>query len=256
MMLAWTFPARTADEVGALLRALGRHRYVQEVDHRLHWAVDRALAHHDRFAPHAARLSALAAEDRNLDLSSRDPRLWRKADADDIALALSLFWEPNGRLAEAHERLLSVLAEAGLDLPVHAPFRSDPEDPPFPELLELNWVLFPVEALDAERHEGALRAMEAAAEEVDVSAPVYQEGPCIAAPELVRGTRNGVLFEPWVMWSDGPFSYSDYIFRGAAKAARLVDPPEPARDELEEEGDEESAPPPAPRETPARVRGR
>jgi hypothetical protein len=44
MMLAWSFAARTPDEVARLLRALGKHRYVHEVDHRIHWAVDQALA--------------------------------------------------------------------------------------------------------------------------------------------------------------------------------------------------------------------
>jgi hypothetical protein len=27
------------------------------------------------------------------------------------------------------------------------------------------------------------------------------------------------------VWSDGPYSYSDYVFRGVAKAAKLVEPP-------------------------------
>jgi hypothetical protein len=31
-------------------------------------------------------------------------------------------------------------------------------------------------------------------------------------------------------WSDGDYSYVDYIFRGVAKAARLVDPPVGIRD--------------------------
>ena len=43
-MLAWSFAARTPDEIARLLRSLGKHRYVREVDHRLHWSVDHALA--------------------------------------------------------------------------------------------------------------------------------------------------------------------------------------------------------------------
>ena len=34
MMLGWSFDARTAEEVGRLVRVLGKHRYVVEVDHR------------------------------------------------------------------------------------------------------------------------------------------------------------------------------------------------------------------------------
>src|SRR5580700_5509777 len=44
MMLAWSFAARTPDEIGRLVRALGRHRYLREADLRLHFLVDRALA--------------------------------------------------------------------------------------------------------------------------------------------------------------------------------------------------------------------
>ena len=42
MMVAWSFSAKTLDELARALRALGKHRYVQEVDHRIHWMVDEA----------------------------------------------------------------------------------------------------------------------------------------------------------------------------------------------------------------------
>ena len=35
-----------------------------------------------------------------------------------------------------------------------------------------------------------------------------------------------MLPEDFLVWSEGPYPYADYVFRGAAKAAKLVDPPE------------------------------
>jgi hypothetical protein len=72
--------------------------------------------------------------------------------------------------------------------------------------------------------------LELAGDEVNVSAPVYQEGVCIAYPELARGAPQGVLPTDFLIWSDGAYSYVDYVFRGVAKAARLVDPPVGVRD--------------------------
>ena len=43
-MLAWSFSARTLDEVASLLRMMGRHRYVRETSHAIHWTVDQALS--------------------------------------------------------------------------------------------------------------------------------------------------------------------------------------------------------------------
>jgi len=62
-MLAWSFSARTLDEVGALLRAMGRHRYVREADHALHWTVDEALSDRPPFAARAAAFRELRAKD-------------------------------------------------------------------------------------------------------------------------------------------------------------------------------------------------
>jgi small subunit ribosomal protein S12 len=87
-MLAWAFPCANADEVGALLRALGKHRYLLETDHRLHWAVDAALAEHEPFAHHARQFAERRKRDRDLDPSSYDPTLWRPVAADEVAAAL------------------------------------------------------------------------------------------------------------------------------------------------------------------------
>jgi hypothetical protein len=228
-MLAWTFAARTLDEVGALLRAMGRHRYVREADHAIHWSVDEALSDAPRFSSRALAFRERRVRE-NLDVTSRDPALWTYADTEVIVEALGHFWSPGGAERGSSERLRSVLLESGLELPEHLPFESDPDDPPHPELILLDWEFFPIDELDAERHEGALRALELAGDEVNVSAKVFVEAACIAYPELAHGAPHGVLPGDFLFWTDGDYSYVDYVFRGVAKAARLVDPPVGIRD--------------------------
>jgi len=228
MMLAWSFAARSVEEVARLLRALSKNRYVSEVDFRIHWAVDRALEDLPAFAPHAAAFNANNAK-RELDLASRDPRLYRQALMEETIAALEAFWSPDTNAGSAADRyrsrLLKALEGAGIPAARHEPFASPPDDPPHPELILLDWVYLPVDELDADRHAGALAAMEEAQEEVNPSAPVFVEGPILAAPELCDGAPKGVLREDFLVWSDGPYSYSDYVFRGVSKAAKLVDPP-------------------------------
>ncbi len=224
-MLAWSFAARTVDEIGRLLRAAGKHRYVKEIDHRLHWTVDAALAELPPFAEPARLFAERRRREPDLEIASRDPSLWRPAAIDEVIAALTAFWTP-GDLAERHRaRLLEALAETGLPAPEHEPFASAPDEPPHPELVLLDWVLFPVDELDSERHKGALESMGLAGEEVSPSAPLHQEGPVLAAPELLAGAPNGVLADDFVLWSEEPYSYADYVFRGMSKAAKLVDPP-------------------------------
>ena len=131
---------------------------------------------------------------------------------------------------EARERLLDGIEELELYGDDHAPFSSSPEEPPHPELVLLDWVLLPVDELDADRHAGALAALEESGEEIDPSAPMYQEATVLAASELVLGAPNGVLAEDFLVWSEGPYPYADYVFRGASKAAKLVEPPVGYRD--------------------------
>jgi hypothetical protein len=229
-MLAWSFSARTVEEVGSLLRALGRHRYLREAYPAIHWSVDEALSFLPAFAAPAEALRQRRKRERDLDVGSRDPSLWRAADIEEVILALAVFWTPGENAGRARARLAEVLVEADLELGSHAPFCSDPEEPPHPELIWLEWELLPIVELDAERHAGALRALELAGEEVDVFAPVFQEAVCLAFPELAHGAPHGVLPEDFFIWSDAPYSYSDYVFRGATKVAKLVDPPIGIRD--------------------------
>jgi hypothetical protein len=230
MMLAWSFAARTVDEVARLVRALGKHRYVREVDHRLHWSVDAALADVPAFAPHARAFEAKRRAEPSLDPASRDPSLWRAATADDVALALAAFWTPGAEALAYRARLAAALASVDLPAPDHAPFACSPDDPPHPELVWLDWVLLPVDDLDPERHAGALAAMGDSGDEAIPGAPVFQEGPILSIVELCDGCPNGVLLDDFLVWSDEPYSYADYVLRGASKAAKLVDPPVGYRD--------------------------
>jgi hypothetical protein len=226
MMFAWSFAAKNLDELGRLLRALGKHRYVEEVDHRIHWMVDEALRDHPLFAPHAQAFDRRRVKNIDLEIASRDPSLWRTAPLDEIVAALSAFWSDHPLALERRDRLREIVERAGLPVPEHAPFESSPESPPHPELIQLDWVLYPVDQLDAERHQGALDAMEEWGEEIEnPSAPIYQEGPVLALPELCEGMKEGRLVSEWLVWSEPPLSYADYVFRGASKAAKLEEPP-------------------------------
>ena len=217
MMVAWSFSAKTLDELARLLRTLGKHRYVQEVDHRIHWMVDEALRDIPTFAAHAKAFDARRARERSLEVGSRDPSLWRAAPLDEVVAALSALWvaDASGARRERLRRLHE-----------HVPFESSAESPPHPELITLDWVLLPIDELDAERHQGALDAMEEWGEEVpSPSAPIYQEGPTLSLPELCGGMEDGELVAEWMVWSEPPMSYADYVFRGASKAAKLEEPP-------------------------------
>lgn len=233
-MLAWSFAARTAEEVASLLRALGRHRYLREASYALHWSVDEALASvplfGPMFAPAASAFRARRAEEPELDPGSRDPSLWRQVTLDELLAVLTAFWSPGEPAALARARLREVLQGAELPLGDHAPFAADPEEVPHPELVLIDWELLAIDALDSERHAGALAALEAAGEEVDVSAPVYAEPNAIAYPELALAAPNGVLASDFWVWCDGDYSYVDYVFRGVARAAKLVEAPVGPRD--------------------------
>ncbi len=231
MMQAWSFAARMVDEVARLLRTLGKNRYVSEVDHRLHWSVDAALVDLPSFAEHARAFDARRKAEPQLELGSRDPSLWRSASVEEVIAVLTAFWGPGEEVAARCERLADALDQAGIEVPEQEPFTSDPDEPPFPELILLDWVLLAVDELDTEQHAGALASLEASGEPVDTpSDPVWIEGPSIGPIELVEGAPHGFLEEDLLIWADGPFAYVDYVFRGASKAAKLVDPPESPRD--------------------------
>lgn len=230
-MEAWAFSCRTAGEVAALVRALGKHRYVREVDLQAHWLIDAVLSDTQPFDAPATAFLARREADPSLDVTSRDPSLWRALGADEVGQVLAAFWSEEPEAEARRTALLALALAEGFSMPEHAPFEGDVEFPDHPSLLLLSWTLHPVHDLDAERHAGALAEMEKAGEEVDVSAPIEHEGPDVGLAELLHGAPRGVLLSEFVVWADGPYAYSDYVFRGASRVAKLVDPPEGPRDE-------------------------
>jgi hypothetical protein len=229
-MLAWSFAARTMDEISALVRALGRHRYVRESEFALHFSVVEALHDLPPFQELAERHRGRLAREPNLDLTSRDPSLWYPVSVDVVLAALSAFWSAGDASDDAKLRLLNRFEHLDLLMPSHEPFASNPEDPPHPELVWLEWELLPICDLDPDRHRGAVEALEQSGEEVDMTAPVYQEALAISVVELCSGARNGVLADDFLIWSDGPYSYADYVFRGVARSAKLSEAPMGIRD--------------------------
>lgn len=225
-MQAWAFPCADVDEVAALLKALNKHRYVQETEHRLHWAVDAALAEHEPFGRHARAFAERKRRERELDPSSYDPTLWRVAPIEEVAEALRLFWTPGAVASAAASRLRALIQHEGLPIPEREPFEGDADFPDHPQLIQLSWRLLPICDLDIDRHAGALRALDDSGEEVDVSAPVDQEGPDLGVVELTEGVQEGSLVSEFLVWADGSRVYSDYVFRGACKSARLPWQPE------------------------------
>ena len=237
MMLAWTFAARMIDEVARLVRALGKHRYIKEFDHRIHWSVDEALSDLREFDAARALFEKRRIEE-GLELGSRDPRLWRSATADEVVAVLTAFWSPSDEAIERRRKLVVALQSAGLPIAEHAPFESDPESPPFPELLLCDWTLLPVDELDVESHAGVLAALEDSGEEVNASEPLCMELPALSVVELCDGAPMGILAADLVVWSETPYAYADYVFRGVSRAAKLPEPPVGPYDDEEEEDDE------------------
>jgi hypothetical protein len=224
-MYGWSFAARTVEEVGRLLRAMETHRYLAEKDLQIHWSIDMALAGlDDRFAEAAVRFQSIRAERPQLEMGSRDPVLWRAVDVEQVLAALAALWEPGSRGDAARAALSMALRAEDVPPTTHAPFDYAVDEPPHPELVLLDWSLLPIDELDTERHAGALRAMEDSGDEVDPSESSYVEGPTLTESELT-GLNRGILPADPVFWADGPYSYCDYVFRGVARAARLVDPP-------------------------------
>lgn len=225
MMLAWSFAARLIDEVARLLRCMGKHRYLVETDHRIHFTVDRALRDLPAFKTHAEAFDKLLAQAPDLDPRSRDPRLHRSATVEDVIGALTAFWAPGDEAIGRREGLVGIFQELDLPIAEHDPFQSDAESPPFPELILLDWVLLPIDQLDPERHAGVLSALEGSTDEVHPSEPIFQEGPAFSIVELCDGAPMGILDDDLFIWSDGPYEYADYVFRGVSKAAKLPEPP-------------------------------
>lgn len=221
-MLAWQLPARTADEVAAVIRALEKHRYIKSVDHQLHWLVDASMAIVDAGAATMHRaFEDRVAKAKDIDPTSRDPRCWRAARSDEVAAVLKMFWGTDQTSVRVRNQLVKLAKDNGFEWVDRPAFQGDDESPEHPQLVLLSWTLSAICDLDAERHAGALQAMEDAEEDVDVSIDLDQEAVDIGIVELINGAEEGRLVADFVVWGDGSWSYNDYVFRGVCRAAKL-----------------------------------
>jgi hypothetical protein len=227
---------QSVDEALRLVRALGAHRYVAGRMHLVH-AFALAAVEDDAGGTLAdARAWALATLERgkvDLDLASRDERLWRRSNDAEVAALLDAFWTPGAR-SHATQRALRALLDRH-DLPVGTgeAFDESFEDAIHPLILDAGWELLALRELDAERHKGAIAsfgddlAFASALFEEETTypplpAPLY-ELPAVGATELLAGVNDdGSLKQPFILWVQGNETYLDYVFRGICRAAKLA----------------------------------
>jgi hypothetical protein len=218
-MWARDLPVVCVDEALAVVRALGKHRYVAGKTHFIH-----VLAACDLLDDtDLTRWAREIIEDDDIDKASRDERLVRRASDDDICAVLSWFFaEPTS--ARAADGLLDRLERFGVDVSV----REDAEDDMFPLLIDAGWELLALAELDAERHRGAIEAYGerihydvACFEEQEAVPPTVhlQELPAFGVSELLRGARDGELTSALTLWLAGDATYQDYVIRGALRSA-------------------------------------
>ena len=192
--------------------------------------MDEALSDRPPFDARAAARRELCKKRPDLDLASRDPALWSYADTEVIIEALSVFWTPGPDAERASLRLRELLAQAELGLASHAPFESDPEEPPHPELIRLDWEFFRSTSSIPSGTPGRCARSSWLAKRSTCRRPFTRSRSASRTPSSRMGAPHGVLPTDFLVWSDGDYSYIDYVFRGVAKAARLVDPPAGVRD--------------------------
>jgi hypothetical protein len=221
--------ARTVDEAVRLVRALGRHRYVAGRLHLVHAFAFASLAPADALGE-AQAWARRALAGGALDIASRDERLWRLSSDEDVALVIEGFLSP-ASAPPARGRLVEWLERAELPLPSAEPFDEAAEEDTHPVLVDAGWELFPLAALDPERHKGAIQAFgepilyeSAKFEEAEaIPTPAHlQELPALGPVELLRGTSDtGMLVSELVLWVEGNMTYHDYVLRGVRRAAKL-----------------------------------
>ncbi len=234
-MTPFELPARTVEDVARLLRALGSHRYVASRLHLVHAfvfeAVEAAGSVVDPLAEGVRWARSLRGTG-DLDVGSRDERLFRASSEEEVALALETFWRPGAAADRAHEHLMDRLRAIDVDVPTHEPFDERFEDETHPVLVDAGWELLRMSALDPERHRGARQAF---GEPIDFESARFEEQSLLEAPtyvqelsqlgpaELLRGVdAGGSLAAPLVLWTEGPLPYHDYVVRGVLRAARLA----------------------------------
>ncbi|HTB73981.1 MAG TPA: hypothetical protein VK762_12090 [Polyangiaceae bacterium] len=236
-MMAIDLGVRRVDEALRLVRALGSHRYVAGRLHLAHAFAVAAVGDDAAGALAAARewaLTTLGQGQRgrgDLDLGSRDERLWRRCSDAELAAVLDAYWTPGSRSQAARGTLRGLLEQHGLPAGHHAAFDESVEDQIHPLALDAGWELLRLQELHADRHKGAIAsfgddlAFESACFEEETaipSLPHLYELPAVGATELLDGANDdGTLKEPFILWVQGNETYLDYVFRGICRAARL-----------------------------------
>ncbi|HEY3822696.1 MAG TPA: hypothetical protein VGL81_36275 [Polyangiaceae bacterium] len=243
-MRAISLAATRADEALRVVKALGSHRYVAGRLHLVHaLAFGSVRGEVPGLAEAQAWAKATLARD-DVDPSSRDEALWRRATDAELVAVLDAFWTPGETASDARHGLRNLLQRYDLRLSEHAPFDESAEDEMHPLLIDAGWELLPLAALDPQRHRGAMDAFGDALafesarfeEETAIPPPTYlYELPALSPVELLLGASgdDGALAgAPLVVWADGHETYLDYVLRGVRRAAKL-----PERDDADEAAD-------------------
>jgi hypothetical protein len=229
--------ARNGDELVRFVRALGQHRYVSGRLHLVHaFAVEAAAAAGDAGAPEdalaeAAAWAAAVLADPAIDQASKDERLHRRATDAELVAVLAAFWATGERRERAARALLARLLAIGVTPPASLPFDESSEEDLFPVLVDAGWELLALRALEPERHKGAINAFEDALAfdvakfEEESAVPEHvtlHELPALGATELLAAlSDDGSVRAPFVLWTSGHETYTDYVLRGVLRAARL-----------------------------------
>lgn len=230
-MIGTEIGERSGEELVAFVRALGRHRYVAGRMHLVHaFAVEAATTGAAPAELLALRDQAAAVlADPGVDVASRDERLLLRATDAELGAVLAAFWTGGAEAPRARLRERLIAIDAPPPSPPPPPFDEDREEDVFPVLVDAGWELLPLADLDPERHAGAIGAigdLEVARFEEENAVPrvvALQELPVLGATELLDAfDADGRSRAPFVLWSTGHDAYTDYVVRGALRAAKLA----------------------------------
>jgi hypothetical protein len=228
--------ARTGEELVRFVRALGQHRYVASRLHLVHaFAIEAACAASSDPALAEARTWATSAlHDPEIDRSSKDERLFRRATDAELVAVLAAFWMPGEGRERASLALAARFEEIGIEPPTAdaLPFDESSEEDVFPMLVDAGWEILPLEALERERHKGAIGAFDdelafdvAKFEEANSAEQVVtlHELPVLGVVEVLAALDSeGTVRAPFVLWTSGNETYVDYVLRGVLRAAKLT----------------------------------
>lgn len=228
--------ANSGDDLVRLVKALGQHRYVAGRLHLVHALAVEAACEGEAPAAleEARRWAQEVLADPDVDVTSKDERLHRRATDAELVAVLASFWGANPHRASCRDKLarrLAAIGATGLD-PSRLPFDESLEEDLFPVLVDAGYELVPLGALDPQRHKGALDAFEdpfalqvARFEEENAAAPVValNELPALGGLELLHALdEEGRPRAPFVVWTAGNETYVDYVLRGVLRAAKLA----------------------------------